>query len=439
MNDAVRPSSVSGKGQNAPFGSIERQIARRYLSAKKTEGGVAVIAVISFICIMLAIAAMIIIMSIMNGFREKLIELTIGSEGHMYVGLSSPNPEPDRIAALEQRLVNLPGVDKAFEFSENLAGLQANNQLLVGKVIGITPKNLNDFELIRDNVQFGSLQGFGQGSGSAHQIIMGSNLALQMGLNAGDRVRIMTSRTRPSAVGPPTPISKVYTVGAIFETGLFQADLTNVYMDLDQAQLLFNDGRKIGEIQIRLDNPDDIDKMIPFIREQINEPVWIRTWKDRNSSIATALRTEQVAMRMIFVVVVIISTFPILSAMIMLVKNKSRDIAILRTIGATQGSVMRIFFIAGATIGFFGTIAGLIFGIVFCWQIDVVQAIIETITGQELFPKDVYELSGGIPAKIVWGEVLAVALCGFIISSVATFFPALSASRTDPVEALRYE
>ncbi len=430
-------AGTAANGQNTPFGAIERQIARRYLGAKKSEGGVAVIAVISFVCIMLAIWAMITIMSIMNGFREQLIDLTIGSEGHMYVGLASPNPSSEHISDLEQRLAALPGVEKAFEFSENLAGVQANNQLTVGKVVGITPENINSFELISENIQFGSLDGFGQGKGPAHQIAMGSQLAASLGLNAGDRVRIMTSRSRSTVTGPQ-PITKIYTVGAIFEIGLYQADSMYIYMDLDQSQLLFSNGIKNGEIQIRLNDADDIDKMRNPIRDLIDEPIWIQTWKDRNATTAKALRTEQIAMRMIFVIVVIIATFPILAAMIMLVKNKSRDIAILRTIGATRGAVMRIFFIAGTTVGFLGTIAGLIFGIVFCLNIHIVQAAIEVFTGP-IFPPDVYQLSGGIPAKIVWSEVAGVALCGFLVSAVATFFPARSAAKTDPVEALRYE
>lgn len=437
-NHVKTPAKI-GAAQNAPFGKVERQIARRYLGAKKSEGGVAVIAAISFTCIMLAIMAMITIMSIMNGFRETLIDLYVGSQGHMYVASANPQPTPESMRALEQRLAALPQVDKAFEFSENLSGIQANGQLKVGQVIGISPENIRKFDLISTNIVHGSLDGFGQGSGAEHQIAMGVHMASSLGLNVGDRVRILSPRTRATAIGPPIPISKTYTVGAIFELGLYEADVTYIYMDLDQSNLLFSGGTKSGEIQVRLHNPDDIDKMIEPIKKAAGEPVWIQTWKDKNDTIATALRTEQVAMRMIFVLVVIISTFPILAAMIMLVKNKSKDIAILRTIGGTRASILRIFFLSGATIGFFGTLTGLILGVLICLNIHVVQSVIEGITGTQLFPPDVYQLSGGIPAKIVWTEVTAVALCGFVISAVATFFPALSAANTDPVDALRYE
>lgn len=439
MNVPATPlGNVKGR-KTVPFGQVERQIARRYLGAKKSQGGVGVIAWISFTCIMLAIMAMITIMSIMNGFREQLIELTIGSEGHMYVGLSDPEPTGASIDEMVRKINEIPGINKAFEFSENLSVLQTNNEFSPGRVIGIRPEELRNFELIASNVQFGSLDGFGQGTGAAHEIAIGVHLANQLRLQAGDRVRILTKRTRSTAIGTPQLISKIYTIGAIFEVGLYQTDSSYIYMDLDQSQLLYSDGRKSGEIQIRLDNADMIDNMMAPIRGLSDKPIWVQTWRDRNSTIATALRTEQLAMRMIFVLVVVISTFPILAAMIMLVKNKAKDIAILRTIGGTRGSILRIFFIAGSTIGFLGTLAGLIFGVLFCLNIGLVQAIIEGVTGTELFPPDVYQLSAGIPAKIVWGEVFAVALCGFIISAIATFFPALSAANTDPVDALRYE
>ena len=353
--------------------------------------------------------------------------------------MATPQPTAQSIEELERRLAGIDGVEKVFEFSENLAGIQANEQLTVGRVIGIKTEDLFNFPLISNNIQFGSLAGFGQGRGSAHQVAIGTHLASQLGLLAGDRVRVMTSKTRSNAIGPPVPISKIYTVGAIFETGLFTTDQTYIYMELSQSQLLFDEGKRSGELQLRLNDADEIDKILPKVIDISPEPIWTQTWKDRNSTTATALRTEQIAMRMIFVIVVIISTFPILAAMIMLVKNKAKDIAILRTIGGTRGTVLRVFFIAGATIGFLGTIVGLGLGLLLCLNIGTVQAIIEWVTGQPLFPADVYGISTGIPAKVVPSEVIGVALCGFIISAVATFFPAWSAAKTEPVEALRYE
>jgi len=440
LNRAVDINSkpFSGK-QNTPFGRIERTIARRYLGARKKDGGVAVIALISFICITLAVSSMIIIMSIMNGFRTELIRLTIGSEGHMYVVMSTANPPPQAVIALQQQLSGIEGVDKAFEFTEDFTGVQASGQLNIGRVIGLSKQDILNFPLIADNIQFGSLQGYGSGNGEAHQIAMGSRLAASLGLTVGDRARLLTARTQANPFGPPKPVYKTYTIGAIFEVGLAPTDEVYIYMDINQSTLLFKDGKRPGNIQIRLYDPDTVELMRERVQSSIAQSVFIQTWKDRNASTAQALRTEQIAMRLIFMIVVIIATFPVLAAMIMLVKNKSKDIAILRTIGATRGSVLRIFFMAGATIGLLGTLFGLILGVLFCLNIDGIQRVLETITGVELFPADVYYLSTGIPVKIVWTEIFGVAFWGFLISSIATFFPALNASRIDPVEALRYE
>jgi len=333
----------------------------------------------------------------------------------------------------------IPGVQDAFEFSENPVGIQANGALKFGLVTGISRENLLGFDLIAQSIQFGSLDGFGQGRGADHQIAIGAFMASDLNLTVGDRMTLLTSRLQTTAFGPPRPVYKTYTIGAIFQTQLYTADLSTIFMDLEQANLLFEGGKRQGSIQLRLENPDRIDGLLRAVRDAAGQLIFIKTWKDKNATTATALRTEQIAMRFIFVIVVIISTFPILAAMIMLVKNKAKDIAILRTIGATRAAILRIFLMAGATVGFLGTFAGLCLGLLLCLNIDVVQSIIEAITGVPLFPPDVYQMSGGIPAKVVWSEVFGVAMCGFVISAIATFFPALNASRIDPVEALRYE
>ena len=424
--------------QNKPFGGVERLIAMRYLRAKKNQGGVGLIAAISFTCIMLAIAAMIIIMSIMNGFRSDMIRLTVGSEGHMYVASSSPKPTPESVQQLERRLASVEGVDEAFQFTQNYTGVQANGQFALAQVIGISPENLQNYELIAESVQQGSLNQFGQGPGSENQIAVGAVLANGLGLSVGDRLRVFSPRTRQTITGP-VPVTKPYTVGAIFQVGLYITDQTYIYMSFDQATQLFEGGQVSGEIQLRLENPDALDEMSGLVSKASQQPVFLSTWKDRNATTATALRTEQIAMRFIFMVVVIIAAFPVLASMIMLVKNKSKDIAILRTIGATRNGILRIFFMCGAMVGILGTFAGLVLGILFCLNIGGIQWIIETVTGTELFPADVYGISGGIPAKIVWSEVFGVAFWGFLISAAATFFPALNASKVDPVDALRYE
>ena len=426
-------------GRNKPFGLIERRIATRYLGAKKTQGGVGLIAGISFICIMLAIAAMIIIMSIMNGFRSEVIRLTIGSQGHMYVQVADTAISPEKINQIEQRLQSIEGVEEAFEFTQDFTGVQANGIFALGQVIGIRPDELRAFELISDNITQGSLDNFGTGFGSDHQIAVGQILATGLGLSVGNRITIYSPRTRATAFSHPQPIRKTYTIGAVFQTHLVETDQTYIYMALDESTLLFKGGELSGEIQLRLDTPDNVERLDPAVRDAVQSPAFVSDWRSRNESLALALRNEQVVMRLIFMIVVIIAAFPVLSSMIMLVKNKSKDIAILKTIGVTSGGVLRIFLMSGAMIGILGTLMGLLIGTIFCLNIGVVQTSIEFVCQCELFPPEVYGLSGGIPVKMVWAEVIGVALWGFLISTAATFLPALSASRIDPVEALRYE
>ncbi|MBT7398328.1 MAG: FtsX-like permease family protein [Hellea sp.] len=423
---------------NSPFGAIERKISFRYLRSKKNQGGVGLISLISFICIMLAIAAMIIIMSIMNGFRDEMINLTIGSEGHMFVASSNPDPNKQYIELLEKDLSSLSGIEGAFQFTQNFTGIQANSQFGLAKVIGIAPENLKDFSLVVSNIIEGSIQEFSSSLKQENMITIGSGLANSFGLKVGDSIVIYSPNSRQTISGP-MPIKKSYTVGAIFKSGLYQADLSNIYMDINQTSLLFNKGLHSGEIQIRLSNPDELDKIRNEILNIIDEPVFIQSWKDRNASTATALRTEQIAMRFIFMVVVIIAVFPVLASMIMLVKNKSKDIAVLRTLGVSRAAILRIFFITGVSIGSVGTFSGVLLGILFCSNVEHIQSVLEFITGVELFPEDVYQLSGGIPSKVIWVEVFGVAFWGFLISALATFFPALTASRIDPVDALRYD
>jgi lipoprotein-releasing system permease protein len=424
--------------QNAPFGSVERKISMRYLRAKKTHGGVGFIAVISFTCIMLAIAAMITIMSIMNGFRADMIRLTIGSEGHIYVQSVQPDITVAEIEALEQRMQAIPGVENAFQFTQHFTGVQANGQFALAQVIGIAKDDLMAFELIADGVIQGDLRSLGEGEGSDQAIAIGSAMAAGLSLQVGDRLLVYSPRTRQTISGA-VPVRKTYTIGAIFDVGLFVTNQTYIYMDLDEATLLFEGGTVKGDIQLRLEDPDEIDELRPLIFEQAGQPIRQMTWKDRNQSTASALRVEQVAMRLIFMIVVIIAAFPVLASMIMLVKNKSRDIAILRTIGMTRAGILRIFLMSGATVGILGTLVGLIVGVLFCLNLYSIQLFIEGIMGVQLFPQDVYQLTDRIPVKIVWTEVASVALWGFMISAMAVFWPAWQASKIDPVEALRYD
>lgn len=429
---------MSAVSQNPPFGGVERKIAMRYLRAKKSQGGVGFIALISFTCIMLAIAAMITIMSIMNGFRADMIRLTIGSEGHIYVQTAQANPPLELVEDLEARMQMVPGVENAFQFTQHYTGVQANSQFALAQVIGIDKSDLMAFDLIANGVIQGDLRSLGEGEGSDQSIAIGSAMASGLGLQVGDRLLVYSPRTRQTISGA-VPVRKTYTIGAIFDVGLFVTNQTYIYMALDEATLLFEGGATQGDIQLRLEDPDRIDDLRDVVFETAGQPIYQSTWKQRNQSTASALRVEQIAMRLIFMIVVVIAAFPVLASMIMLVKNKSRDIAILRTIGTTRGGILRIFLMSGATVGVLGTLMGLIIGVLFCLNLYPIQLFLEGMLGIQLFPQDVYQLTDRIPVKIVWSEVASVALWGFLISAVAVFWPAWQASKIDPVEALRYD
>jgi lipoprotein-releasing system permease protein len=420
-----------------PFGKFERKLAARYLGARKSEGGVGLIAMLSFMCIMLAIFAMITIMSIMNGFREKMIELTLGSDGHMYVGSAAANPTPEQINGLQLNIQKINGVENAFLFNQTDTFVQANGRSAPARVTGITRQNLLKIKMVSDNIIAGGLDTFGQGHNGGNEIAIGVHMANGMGLTIGDNLTIYSPVLKTTPFGS-RPVYKAYVIAAVFEIGLVTADSGYIYMPLDQGALFFEEGRTPKDIQLRLFDPDKIHELKSEIREKAGEPVFVETWEDKNQSTATALRTEQIAMRFIFMIVVVIAVFPILAAMIMLVKNKGKDIAILRTIGTTSSSVLRIFLMSGAAIGLLGTFAGLVFGILFCLNIGTVQAGIEIVCQCELFPPEVYGLNE-LPVKIVPEEVFWVSVWGFLVSALATFFPAWTASKTDPVEALRYE
>ena len=419
------------------FGKFERKLAARYLGARKSEGGVGLIAFLAFACIALAIAAMIIIMSIMNGFRSTTIRLTLGTDGHMFVQSAAANPTPENVEALRVRLAAVEGVKIAFPYVENSTFVQASSDFTGAKVTGIPPKHLLEMKLISENLYLGSLDTFGGGHNGGDEVAIGAQMAARLGLTTGDRITIFSPLRRTSVMGSNIT-KKSYEITAIFNTGLFIADNYNIYMPLQQASLFFDGGRAPTEIQLRLEDADLIHKLKKPIEKAAAEPVWIATWEDKNKTTATALRTEQIAMRFIFMIVVIIAVFPVLASMIMLVKNKGKDIAILRTMGASSGSVLRVFLMSGAAIGILGTLVGIIMGIVFCLNIGPIQHSIEFVTQTKLFPPDVYGIDK-LPVKIVAAEVFWVSLWGFLISALATYFPARTASRIDPVEALRYE
>jgi lipoprotein-releasing system permease protein len=419
----------------APFSAWERSIAVRYLRAKRKNGGVALISAISFIGIMLAVAVLISVMSIMNGFRADLLNRMLGFNPHIYITgpvLNDPEREP-----MLRRVRAVPGVVQAAPVIEAQVLVQGRGQTSGAIVRGIQPADLRATPIIAGNIKRGSLDGFGQGDFGGDLIIVGERLAASMGVEPGDSLTLTSPTSAATAFGS-APISKTYTVGGIFSVGMSQFDEAYIYMPLNQAQLFFGRESTVDEVQVRLDDPDKIGDLRAAVLKAAGPDAIISDWRERGQAFFNALEVERTAMRLILLMIVAIAAMNIISGLIMLVKNKGRDIAILRTMGASRGAVLRIFFMAGAMIGGLGTLAGIALGVLFCTYIQQIQAFVQWVTGANVFDASIYFLSH-IPAKLDWGEVGLVTFWSLLASFLATLAPALQASRVDPVEALRYE
>ncbi len=419
----------------APFGAWERAIALRYLLTKRSHGGVALISVISFVAIALAVAALIITMSIMNGFRAELSSKILGFNGHAFVVGGAMTPE-DRAVAIG-RIRALPGVVEAMPLIESQALVQGPAAAAGAVVRGIDPTDLRDTKIIAQNIKAGSLRGFGVGEDGGDVVLVGQKLAESLGLNVGDPISIISPTGGTTAFGSMPP-SKSYIIGGVFSVGMSEYDQTFIYMPLVQAQLLFGREQAVDFIEVKLADPDKAPAMKRVLTEAGGPGSVVSDWTERNRAYFGALEVERNVMRLIFMFIVALAALNIISGLVMLVKNKGRDIAILRTMGAGRGAILRIFFMSGALIGLAGTLSGLLFGLVFCLNIEAIQRFIEWVTGVQVFNADVYFLSH-VPAKVDWLEVTGVSLWALAASFVFTLIPAWRASRLDPVEALRYE
>jgi lipoprotein-releasing system permease protein len=430
----ITPAAVNSR-RAPPFGMWERMLASRYLRAKRSQGGVALISIISFVGIMLAVAVLIIVMSVMNGFRTELLGRILGFQGHAFVAggvLDGPALEP-----AVQRILTVPGVVQAVPVVQGQVLAMSQNQITGAIVRGISARDVAGMRIIANNITHGSLASYGKGDYGGDAILLGDRLAESLGVKVGDPLTLVSPSGGATAFGA-APVQKTFTVAATFMVGMSQYDQAYIYMPLQQAQLFFGREGTVDEIEIKLANPDQVTRLKPRIAQAAGPTAIVTDWTQRDTSFWGALKVERAVMRLILMLLVAIAALNIISGLVMLVKNKGRDIAILRTMGAGQGSILRIFVMAGGAVGVLGTIAGLLIGSLFCIYIDEIQGVVEWVTGQQVFASDVYFLAH-IPAKVDWVEVTFITLFAMAMSFLATLPPAWRASRLDPVEALRYE
>ncbi len=416
-----------------PFAPFEWMLALRYLRARRKEGFISVIAGFSFVGILLGVATLIIVMAVMNGFRNQLFEKILGLNGHVVVykmsGTGPFNDYPD----LAQRLAATPGVKAVVPLIEGQVMLSSPTQALGGIVRGITEQGLQALPLVSNNVILGSLEGFDTSGGVA----VGSRLATSLGLQLGDSVTLVNPRGNTTPFGT-TPRSKPYRISAIFEMGMAEYDRTMLFMPLDEAKRYFSRGDQVDVLEIMVSDPERVDQYVATMRPLAGGDYAFTDWRQRNQTFFTVLEVERTVMFIILSLIVLVAALNIISGLMMLVKDKGRDIAILRTMGATKGAVMRVFLITGASIGVVGTIAGLIIGIIFCWNIEAIRQFVQWLTGTTLMDPAVYYLTR-LPADIDIGETVFIVVLAFVLWLLATLYPSWRASRLDPVEALRYE
>jgi lipoprotein-releasing system permease protein len=412
------------------FAPFEWMVALRYLRARRKEGFISVIAGFSFIGIMLGVATLIIVMAVMNGFRQELFDKMLGLNGHVVVHSLGEFTDYDEVA---NRVRKVEGVKYALPLVEGQVLISTPYTSSGALVRGLREADLKSLTSISDNIRFGTLDGFDDNPGLA----LGSRMANSLNVKVGDEVSILTPRGPSTALGT-APRVKRYPVAAIFEIGMSEYDASILFMPLKEAQRYFSQPDKVTVLEVVLDSPDEVADLAPKIITAGGPTIYVSDWRQRNATFFTALQVERNVMFLILALIVLVAALNIISGLIMLVKDKGRDIAILRTIGATRGAVMRIFFIAGASIGIVGTVAGFALGVLVCLNIDRIRGVIAWLTDTELFPAELYYLSQ-LPADMDSGETGTVVIMALVLSVLATVYPSWRASRLDPVEALRYE
>jgi lipoprotein-releasing system permease protein len=415
-----------------PFAPFEWMLALRYLRARRTEGFISVLAGFSFLGILLGVFTLITVMAVMNGFRKELFSKILGLNGHIIVNKVGGD-DFDNYDEVARLLAALPGVKHAVPLIEGQAMASTPSLALAGFVRGVREEGLKSLPLVAGNVRFGSLDGFDRQEG----IAIGTRLANLLRVTVGDSVTLVSPRGATTPFGT-APRIKPYKVVAIFEMGMSEYDRTMIFMPLVEAQRYFSKGDAVDVLEVIVEDPERVSEQVAIMKQAGIPSLHFADWRQRNEGFFTVLEVERNMMFIILSVIVVVAAFNIISGLIMLVKDKGREIGILRTMGATKGAIMRVFLITGASIGVVGTLAGAGLGVLFCWKIDEVRQFVAWLTSTNLFNPEIYYLTR-LPADINAHTTGVIVIMALVLSVLATLYPSWRASRLDPVEALRYE
>ncbi len=413
------------------FGPFERAVAGRYLRARRGERFVSVIAGFSLVGIALGVATLIIVMSVMGGFKVDLLSRILGFNGHLGVyGMSAPLTDYDAAAA---KIRAVPGVLSATPVVDGQVLLTGDRgQNAGGMVRGIRQADLRGLHAVSDHIRAGSLDGFG----GDDAIAVGISLAQRFGLAVGSRLTLVSPQGAATAFGT-IPRVRAYKVVAVFQVGMNEYDSGYVFLPLEAAQVFFQQPQSVTQIEVMADDPDHVRRIGRDILAAVGPgQARVIDWQQNNNSFFAAVQVEQNVMFLILTLIIVVAAFNVVSSLIMMVKDKTRDIAVLRTIGAGRGAVLRIFLMVGASVGVTGTIVGTVLGVLFCLNIETLQGWVEALTGRTVFDPTVYYLAH-LPARLDWREVAQIIAMALVLSLLATLYPSWRAARTDPVEALR--